>query len=90
MVAELALTMREMTAERETEENNVIENEKEDNENEMYNGENENNDEYDISEEEMQTFEHLRDGRRNTIDDGQVEHKAALPNTVRRSLSTIQ
>eukprot|EP00971_Amphidinium_carterae_P227295 4508204-Amphidinium_carterae.1 len=45
-----------MTAERETEENNVIENEKEDNKDKRCNGKNENNDEYDNSEEEMQTL----------------------------------
>eukprot|EP00971_Amphidinium_carterae_P335317 6471117-Amphidinium_carterae.2 len=60
----------DMTAKRETEENNeieeietennknidVIENEKEDNKDKMCNRENEDNDEYDNSEEEMQTL----------------------------------
>eukprot|EP00971_Amphidinium_carterae_P086463 1711044-Amphidinium_carterae.1 len=69
-VAVLALTMREMTAERETEENSeieetekkdnknidVIENEKEDNKDKMCIRENKDNDEHDNSEEERQTL----------------------------------
>eukprot|EP00971_Amphidinium_carterae_P089737 1776761-Amphidinium_carterae.3 len=103
MVAEFALTMRKMTAEREIGENTVIEeiekednrnndlieNEKDDKKDKICNRENEDNDEYDNNEEDMQTLNSYKMEERNNIDDGQDEYKVAFPNTVRRSLPTI-